>query len=126
VVSFAGDTNKYALATGNADVSAGGTIILAAPGLRKAIPATATAITIAAASTRNMAFARSAIQLATRAPALPPQGDSAVDRQLVTDPTSGLTFEIAMYAQYRQMQYEVSLAWGCKAVKSQHLALLLG
>lgn len=126
IISFAGDTNKYLVVSGDADVSGGGTITLAAPGLRKAIAASATAITVIAATARNMAFARSAIALATRAPALPEQGDSAVDRQLITDPRSGLTFEIAMYAQYRQMQYEISLAWGTKAVKTEHIALLLG
>lgn len=126
IITFAGDSNKYVVAAGDADVSNGGTITLAAPGLRKAIPAAATALTVVSASTRSAAFARSAIALATRAPALPPQGDSAIDRMLVTDPVSGLTFEVAMYAQYRQMQYEVSLAWGTKAVKSEHIASLLG
>lgn len=126
IISFAGDSNKYVVASGDADVSNGGAITLAAPGLRKAIPTAATNITLIAAATRNMAFARSAIQLATRAPALPQQGDSAVDRMLVTDPVSGLTFEVAMYAQYRQMQYEVSLAWGCEAVNPSHGAILLG
>lgn len=125
-ITFAGDTNKYQVVTGDTDVSNGGTLVLAAPGLRKAIPASATAITVIATSVRNMAFARSAIALATRAPALPPQGDSAVDRQIITDPVSGLSFEVAMYAQYRQMQYEVSLAWGCAAVKTEHMAVLLG
>lgn len=125
-ITFAGDTNKYQVVTGDTDVSNGGTIVLAAPGLRKAIPASATNITVIATSVRSMAFARSAIALATRAPALPPQGDSAVDRQIVTDPVSGLSFEVAMYAQYRQMQYEVSLAWGCAAVKTEHMAVLLG
>ncbi|MNO57697.1 P22 coat protein [compost metagenome] len=126
IITFAGDSNKYVVAAGDADVSNGGTITLAAPGLRKAIPAAATALTVVSASTRSAAFARSAIALATRAPALPPQGDSAIDRMLVTDQISGLTFEVAMYAQYRQMQYEVSLAWGTKAVKSEHIASLLG
>lgn len=126
VITFAGDSNKYVVAAGDADVSNGGTITLAAPGLRKAIPAAATALTVVSASTRSAAFARSAIALATRAPALPPQGDSAIDRMLITDQVSGLTFEVAMYAQYRQMQYEVSLAWGTKAVKSEHIASLLG
>ncbi|MGO4449105.1 hypothetical protein AB4Y96_09275 [Phyllobacterium sp. TAF24] len=126
VITFAGDATKYLVAVGDADVSNGGTITLAAPGLRKAIPAAATAITIAAASARSLGFARSAIALATRAPALPDQGDLARDRTLVTDPESGLTFEVAMYPQYRQMQYEVSLAWGVKAVKPEHMAALLG
>ncbi|WP_379069326.1 hypothetical protein ACHMW4_04020 [Mesorhizobium sp. UC22_110] len=126
VITFAGDTNQYIVAAGDTDVSNGGMVTLAAPGLRKAIPAAATAITVVASSVRNMAFARSAIALATRAPALPPQGDSAIDRQIVTDPDSGLSFEIAQYAQYRQMQYEVSLAWGVAAIKPEHMAILLG
>jgi len=123
VVTFAGDTNKYVVAAG---VAAPGVITLAAPGLRKAIPASATAMTIVGAATRNMAFTRSAIQLATRAPALPDGGDMAVDRQIITDPRSGLSFEIAMYPQYRQMQYELSLAWGCGISKAEGIALLLG
>lgn len=126
VITFAGDTNKYVVATGDADVSNGGTLVLQAPGLRKALAASAIAITVVASAARSMAFARSAIVLATRAPALPQQGDSAVDRQIITDPVSGLSFEIAMYAQYRQMQYEVSLAWGVGVSKNANIAILLG
>ncbi|MFX7731744.1 P22 coat - protein 5 family protein, partial [Acinetobacter baumannii] len=36
IITFAGDTNRYVVAQGNASVAAGGTITLAAPGLRKA------------------------------------------------------------------------------------------
>lgn len=126
VITFAGDTDKYVIASGDTDVSNGGTITLASPGLRKAIATAATAITVVAAAARNMAFARSAIALATRIPALPEGGDSADDRMVITDPVSGLSFEIALYRQYRQVQYEVSLAWGCKAVKPEHMAILLG
>jgi hypothetical protein len=125
VITFAGDTNKYVVASGDSDVSNGGTITLAAPGLRKAIAASATAITIIAATTRNMAFARSALAVATRAPALPEGGDSASDRMIITDPVSGLSFEISLYKQYRQIQYEIALAWGVAMVKSEHTALLL-
>lgn len=123
VVTFAGDTNKYVVATG---VAAPGTIVLAAPGLRKAIGTSATAMTIAAISTRNMAFTQNAIAMATRAPALPDDGDMALDRTTIVDPRSGLAFELALYAQYRQMQYEVSIAWGQQVQKPEHLALLLG
>lgn len=126
VITFAGDTNKYVVASGDADVSNGGTITLAAPGLRKTLAASAIAITVVAAAARNMGFSRSAIALATRAPALPGEGDSADDRFMLTDPVSGLSFEISMYKQYRQVQYEVALAWGVKAVKAEHIALLLG
>lgn len=126
VITFSGDTNKYVVASGDTDVSNGGTITLAAPGLVQAIPAAATNITVVNTSARNMAFARSAIALATRAPALPEEGDSADDRQIITDPRSGLSFEVSMYKQYRQVQYEVALAWGVKAVKPEHIALLLG
>lgn len=126
VITFAGDTNKYVLVSGDADVSGGGTFVLAAPGLRLAIAASATAITVAAISGRNMGFSRSAIVLATRLPALPDGGDLAVDRTTITDERSGLAFEVAMYAQYRQMQYEISCAWGVAMVKTEHSAILLG
>jgi len=126
IITFAGDTNKYVVASGDDDVLNGGTITLAAPGLKQAIAASATAITVISAGPRSLVFARSAIALAMRAPALPQGGDAAVDRMLVTDPVSGITFEVSMYAQYRQMQYEVAIAWGTKAVKPEHMAILLG
>ncbi len=126
IITFAGDTNKYVVASGDADVSNGGTITLAAPGLKKAIPAAATAITVIAAGPRSLVFARSAMALAARAPALPQQGDAAIDRMMLTDPVSGLSFEVSVYAQYRQIQYEVALAWGVKAIKPEHMAILLG
>lgn len=126
VLTIAGDSNKYVVVTGDADISNGGTVVIQAPGLRKAIPASATNITLSASSVRSLAFPRSAIALATRAPALPEGGDSAVDRMIVTDPVSGLSFEVSMYAQYRQMQIEVALAWGCAAVKKEGIIALLG
>ena len=123
IVTFAGDTNKYVVVTG---VAAPGTISIGAPGLRQAIPASATAMTIGNSSTGNLAFSGSSIVLATRSPALPDGGDMAVDRMVVTDPRSGISFEVAMYAQYRQMQYEVSAVWGVKGIKPNHGAILLG
>lgn len=123
VVTFAGDTNKYVVAVGTA---AAGPITLAYPGLKVAIPTSATAMTIGNNYTGNVAFSRSAIILATRAPALPDGGDLAVDRATITDPRSGISFEVAMYPQYRQMQYEVSAAWGVANIKPAHTAILLG
>lgn len=126
VITFAGDTNKYVVASGDADVSGGGTITLAAPGLRQAIAASATNITLVATSARNMMFNRSAIVLATRMPERPKEGDMALDVMTITDPRSGLSFEVAMYPGYRKVRYEIGLAWGVKNIKPAHTALLLG
>ena len=128
VVTFAGDSNKYVVQTG---VTAPGTIVIGAPGLLQAIPASATAMTIGNTATANCAFSQSAIQLITRAPAMPmgPDGkplDMAEDVMMVTDPVSGIVFEIAMYKQFRQLSYLVSLAWGQKGIKPNHTAILLG
>jgi len=126
VVTFAGDTNKYVVATAvTIGASTTGTLTLAEPGLRKAL-AGSTAITAVGNYTGNIAFARSSLILATRAPALPMGGDLAVDRTIVTDPRSGISFEVAMYPQYRQMQYELSACWGVKGIKAAHSAILLG
>lgn len=126
VITFAGDTNQYVVTSGDGDISAGGTITIAAPGLRKAIAASETAITIVAAAARNMAFSRSAIVLATRIPKRPAVGDLAIDVFNMTDPKSGLTFEISAYPGTRMVRYEVALAWGVKCIKPEHTALLLG
>ena len=126
VITFAGDPNQYVVTSGDTDVSDGGSITIQAPGLRQAIPSSATEVTVVGDSARNFAFARSAIQLATRAPALPEGGDMADDRMTITDPRSGLSFEVSLYRQYRQVQYEIALAWGTQVVKPEHTALLLG
>lgn len=126
IIAFAGDTNKYVVKTGDTNVANGGTIVLQEPGLRQAIPASATVITTIAATTRNMFFHRSAIQLATRAPAMPDGGDAADDVMLVTDPVSGITYEFVVYRQKRQVRYEVNLAWGKKMVAPRHAGLLIG
>lgn len=126
VITFAGDTNKYLVATGDADVSNGGTITIAAPGLRVAMSTATKAITVIGAATRNLAFTRNAFAMAARQPALPQGGDLATDRTSITDPRSGLTFELAYYPGFRMGGYFVGLAWGVAAMKPEHSALLLG
>jgi hypothetical protein len=128
VAAFAADANnKYVVGTG---VAAPGTITLNDPGARVVI-ATANAMTIGGSYTPNMAFARSAIQLITRAPQMPvgPNGESmdmADDVITVTDPVSGLSFDIAVYRQFMQLVYHVRLAWGTQAIKDEHIATLMG
>jgi hypothetical protein len=122
VVTFAGDANKYVVATG---VAAPGTIVLQGPGLKQALPASAQAMTIGGNYTPNCAFHRGAFQLAARLPALPEGGDAADDRMVIVDPVTGLPFEFAVYRQYRQVRWEVALAWGVTTVASRHAAMLL-
>lgn len=126
VITIAGDSNKYVVKTGNAAVGSGGTIVLRAPGLRVAVPASAQTITVVARATRNAAFTRTAVHLGMRAPALPTEGDVAFDRFTIIDPRSGLNFEISLYRGYRKIRAEVAAAWGVKAVKPAHIATLLG
>lgn len=124
VITFNGDTNQYVVA--EAVSGTGGTLTLAAPGLRQAIPAATTAITVVATGPRNVAFSRSALYLAARAPAVPAGGDMADDATIVTDPRSGISFEVRVYRQYRQVHYEVAAAWGVANLKAAHTAILLG
>ena len=130
VFTIAGDTaNKYVVTTATfagANPATGDTIVIAEPGLRKAVPAANTAITVVAAAARNMCFARSALVLAARAPARPEEGDMAEDVMVITDPRSGLSMEFAMYKGYRKVRYEVGLAWGVKNIKPEHTAIMLG
>ncbi|GJE00563.1 P22 phage major capsid protein family protein [Methylobacterium isbiliense] len=127
VITLAGDANKYVVV--GTDISAPGTITIGSPGLRQA-HAAGDAVTLSNSYTPNLAFSRSSIVLATRAPALPvvngvPQ-DSALDRITVVDPVSGIAFEISTYMQYRQVQYEIALAWGAAVVKPDFVAVLQG
>jgi len=126
VVTFAGDTNKYVVVSGDADTSNGGTFTIAEPGLRVAIPAQATAITLANDYYANVGFSANAMAVALRPPAIPDGGDAASDRRLITDPRSGITFDIAIYKGYHKIRGEIGLAWGQKAVKPEHIGLLMG
>ena len=126
IVTFAGDANQYVIAAISGASQNAGTITIAEPGLKIAMSAATKAVTVIAATTRNMFFHRGAIQLITRAPAMPEGGDSADDVVIVTDPVSGIAFEFALYRQKRQLRYEVNLAWGVKMVAPRHSGLLIG
>lgn len=121
VVTFAGTNDKYVVNS----ALAGGSFAIGKPGL-VAAETDNDAVTLGNNYTANVAFARSAIVLATRAPAMPKGGDSADDITTITDPRTGLSFEIAVYRQFLQVVYHVRLAWGFKAIKPEHIGLLIG
>ena len=125
VVLGSGDANKYVVKTGL--TTTGGNMVLnGTVGALKGANDNATGFAISTAGPRSMCFHRSAIQLVTRPPMMPAGGDMATDVTEVTDPISGLTFQVAMYRQYRRVKMEVGLAWGVSCVKSDHSVLLLG
>lgn len=96
-----------------------------APGLVAAVVDGDT-VTVNAAYVGNVAFHKSAILLAARAPAMPVGGDGAADVLDVTDPNTGITYQFALYRGYRQVHIEVGLAWGVKAIKSEFISVLKG
>jgi hypothetical protein len=129
IITFANDTNKYVVASvsfAGANPASGDSITLAAPGLRIAQSAATRAITVFGTSSRNIAFSRNAIVLATRLPAISPEGDMAIDRQVITDPRTNLSFELACYPGFRMNTYHVSVAWGVTVFKPEHSAIIIG
>lgn len=125
VVTWAGDTNKYIVVSSTASGAATGNIVIAKPGLREALADTVEG-TIGANYTANMCFSRSAIQLATRTPAMPDGGDKAIDMQTITDDRTGISFELVLYPGFRRNVLHVAIAWGTKLIKPEHTAILLG
>lgn len=129
IISVANDSNKYVVESvtmAGANPAAGDVITLAEPGLRMAQGVAARAITVTAATDRNMVFSKSSIVLATRTPYMPEGGDAASDVMDIVDPVSGLAFQVAMYRQYRQVHFEVGLAWGVKMIAPRHSTILMG
>ena len=121
VLTFGTDANKYVLSADNTATP----LVLNAPGLVKGVNDNTT-VAIGNGYTANLAFDRQAIQLVSRAPAMPEGGDAADGVEYVTDPVSGLTFQVCLYREYRRVKFEVGLAWGCKLIKPEHCAILLG
>ena len=52
--------------------------------------------------------------------------DMADDVAQITDPKTGITFDVAVYRQFMQLSYHVRLAWGVMGIKPNHTAVLLG
>jgi len=128
IITFANDTNKYvvsAVSFAGANPASGDTITLAAPGLRVAQGVATRAITVVAAAARNIGFSRNAIVFATRLPASV-ERDLAFMKEIVTDPVSGISFEIAGYPGIDMATYHVRACWGVKVIKPEHISILLG
>jgi hypothetical protein len=121
VITFAGDTNKYVVAT----ALTSNVVTLAEPGLRATL-ADNVALTVGNNFVANLAFSRDFATLATRLPEVPDEGDLALFRETITDPVSGLSFELVVWPGQRMITYEVALNWGVSVMNPRHGAILLG
>ena len=52
--------------------------------------------------------------------------DKAIGRELIHDEVSGITYEVAEYPGFGVNVFHVRLAWGWKAIKQGHIAVLFG
>ena len=103
----------------------GGSFTINAPGI-VAAAADNLAITVNATSARNIAFSSDAIVLATRLPMFPSEGDLAIDNEIITDPRTGISFDLRVYPGDGMVLYRIHALWGWKVLKPAHTALLLG
>ena len=112
---------KYVVATALAT----GTFTINAPGLSAAV-ASGDTVTVNATSARNLAFSPDAITLATRLPIFPSAGDLAIDNEIITDPRTGISFDLRVYAGDGMVLYRIHALWGFQVNKPAHAAILLG
>lgn len=120
-VTFTGDTNKYIVTTG---VTAAGTIVIAEPGLRIALAASAVAMTIGNTATQNLVLARNAVCVVAR-PGLQPISP-AVDQWTVSDEVSGLSFLIYRNVGDGMASWYMRVVYDAFAPNPYAIAQLLG
>ena len=121
IIKFADDDNYYVVAE---DMASGGTSLKIKGGLKTAVGDNK-AITIQAYKP-NACFSRGAIVLANRVPFVPARGDIAIDRQIITDPVTGIPYELAVWGGAYQNSVTIATAWGVKNIKPENTVALLG
>ena len=114
-------SNKYVVTV----ALASNVVTIASPGLVAAVADNA-AVTVNATSARNLAFSSDALILATRLPMFPSQGDLAIDNEIITDPRTGISFDLRVYPGDGMVLYRIHALWGWVAPKPAHAAILLG
>lgn len=100
---------KYVATSG---IAAAGTFTIAS-GL-VAAGADGDTITLSAIGRRNVVVYKGAAELAMRPLANPYGGDAAVDRMVINDPVSGLSFTVSHYKGFHKSMVEVACLYGYK------------
>lgn len=112
IITFAGDTQTYAVTSGDADVSNGGSISFE-PGLKVAIPTSATAISLKATHKVNLLLHPNAIAFAMA----PMQTGMAIagaplHESTQVDPVSGLALRLTYFRGFYQEELSFDALWG--------------
>ena len=113
--------HKYVVKT----ALAANVVVIQEPGLVEAVANNA-AVTVSATSARNLAFSSDALLLATRLPIFPREGDLAIDNEVITDPRTGISFDLRVYPGDGMVLYRIHALWGWVAKKPAHAAIVLG
>lgn len=121
VITAAGDANKYIVVTG---IAAPGSIVIQEPGLRVAIPAAATAITVGNAATQNLALRRDAVKLVAR-PGLQPE-TPAIQQWTIADEQSKLSFLVYRSVGDGMASWYMRTVFDAFAVNPYAIAQILG
>lgn len=124
IFTIAGDAQTYVVTTGDADVSGGGTVVFA-PELKVAITTSATAITLKASHTVNLAFHRDAFAFATR-PLMENSVEEGVFMRQLTDPVTGITLRLERRREYKQYSWDFDILWGAKLVRPELACRIAG
>ena len=122
VITYAADsTNKYVVGS----ALASNVFSVNQPGVLVAVPDN-NAITVGDSYSANVAFHRSAAELAMRPPAQPYGGDAAVDRMTIADDKSPLVFEVAIYKGYGMAVIDITCFYQAKVWKPEFVVSILG
>lgn len=127
IVTFGSDTtHMYIVAE---DLDSGGTLLKITTPLTVEVADNA-AVNVSESYLSSAAFRRGAVQLATRVPAVPTFNgvvrDLAIDRTIITDPVSKISFEVAIWGGAYQATITFAAVWGVRNIKGEHSVALLG
>lgn len=127
IITFAGQSQTYAVTAGDADVSNAGTISFE-PGLQVAIATATTAITVKASHAINLAFNMDAIGFANRpfsgGTLLP--GVSMRNSSYMTDPVSGLSLRVEHTVEHKREKLSFDILYGTKLLRPELACRIAG
>lgn len=124
VITIDTDTaHAYVVNTGL--TATGGDITIGSPGLRVA-GVNASELTVVESYTPNLAFHRSAVEIAMRPPAMPPGGDAGTHIATIVDAKSGIVVDVVMYYGKRVNVLNFTTHYGVKVWKQAGVASLRG